>query len=68
VSTIECPFRVLDLIEPNAVCDDQLNVSLNGEGVARVYAVDINEGSNDNCGIVSIQVRRAWRCSLRTGS
>jgi hypothetical protein len=32
VSTIECPFIVLDLIEPNAVCDDQLNVSLNGEG------------------------------------
>ncbi|MBX2926221.1 MAG: hypothetical protein KF852_00170 [Saprospiraceae bacterium] len=55
---IECPFRVIDLIEPTAICNDQLNVSLNGGGVARVYALDMDEGSNDNCGIASIEVRR----------
>jgi hypothetical protein len=63
VTTIECPFRVLDQIEPNAVCDDQLNISIGGQGFSRVYASDINEGSNDNCGPVTIEVRRAVGCA-----
>jgi hypothetical protein len=57
-TTIECAFRVIDLTEPTAICNDELNISLNGGGTARVYAEDINEGSNDNCGIASIEVRR----------
>ncbi|HRK82676.1 MAG TPA: GEVED domain-containing protein [Saprospiraceae bacterium] len=68
VSTIECPFRVLDLIEPNAVCDDQLNISIGGQGFTRVHVSDINEGSNDNCGLVTMEVRRAVECASTTGS
>jgi hypothetical protein len=54
----ECAFRVVDLIEPTAICNNQLNISLGGNGQARVFATDINEGSNDNCGAVLIKVRR----------
>ena len=60
-----CPFTIVDNIEPVAVCDDQLNVSVgsgsgadSGLGFARVYAQDVDEGSWDNCSPVWIQVRR----------
>jgi hypothetical protein len=60
---------VRDLIEPSAACDDQLNVSIGGgdvasgiTGIARIFATDVNEGSNDNCGPVTLEVRRNyWR-------
>ena len=61
-----CRFEVRDLIEPAASCDDQLNVSLGGgfsdigleEVRARIFAEDFDEGSTDNCGIASLEVRR----------
>ena len=53
-----CPFSVEDQIEPTAVCDDDLHVSIAGNDYARIYAEDIDEGSWDNCGIASIEVRR----------
>jgi hypothetical protein len=56
---------VRDLIEPFASCDDQLNVSIGGgdiangvQGIHRVYATDVDEGSSDNCGPVTLLVRR----------
>jgi len=60
---------VRDLIQPTASCDDQLNVSIGGgdvangiEGIARIFAADVDEGSNDNCGPVTVEVRRNfWR-------
>jgi hypothetical protein len=60
---------VQDLINPTASCDDELNVSLGGGdilngllGGARIYATDVNEGSNDNCSAVTLEVRRNfWR-------
>ena len=55
---VYCPFSVEDQIEPTAVCDDDLHVSIAGNDYARIYAEDINEGSWDNCGIASIEVRR----------
>ncbi|MCB0629093.1 MAG: hypothetical protein KDD15_05160, partial [Lewinella sp.] len=45
-----CPFLVEDQIAPIAVCNDDLHVSIGGEGYARVDATDIDEGSSDNCG------------------
>jgi hypothetical protein len=57
-TVIECDFYVEDQVEPIAVCDDQLNISIGGAGLARVYAEDIDEGSSDNCGPISIEVRR----------
>ncbi|MCA9324553.1 T9SS type A sorting domain-containing protein [Candidatus Saccharibacteria bacterium] len=57
--TVEyCPFKVEDQVEPIAVCDDDLNVSIGGQGLARVFAKDIDEGSSDNCGPIRIEVRR----------
>ncbi|PHN03934.1 T9SS type A sorting domain-containing protein [Flavilitoribacter nigricans] len=55
---VECPICVVDTVQPVAVCDDNLIVSLGGGGVGSVYAVDIDEGSRDNCGIEKIEVRR----------
>ncbi len=52
------PFVVKDQIEPSAVCNEDLHVSIGGGDYARIYAEDINEGSTDNCGIASIDVRR----------
>ncbi|NRA47649.1 MAG: T9SS type A sorting domain-containing protein, partial [Phaeodactylibacter sp.] len=64
-TTLYCPFEVIDLIEPIAICDDQLNVSIGGGNVmpgqpagARIFAHDVDEGSWDNCGEVTIQVFR----------
>ncbi|MCB9289979.1 MAG: T9SS type A sorting domain-containing protein [Lewinellaceae bacterium] len=63
-----CPFSVKDLIEPTAICDDELIISIGGgddsyAGVlpnvrARVYAEAINENATDNCGVDRIEVRR----------
>ncbi|MEQ8703112.1 MAG: SdrD B-like domain-containing protein [Phaeodactylibacter sp.] len=56
----DAPFCIEDNIEPVAVCDDDLNISLGGNGAARVFATDIDEGSSDNCGIASLEVRRLY--------
>ena len=63
-----CEFEIVDQIEPVAVCDDQLNISItngssgfSGNGIGRVYAFDVDEGSWDNCGEVEIKVRRFVR-------
>ena len=53
-----CPFQVEDQVAPVAVCDDDLNIGLGGQGYARVEAEDINEGSSDNCGPIRVEVRR----------
>ena len=61
-----CEFYVLDEIEPVAICDDDLTVSVsagaggdaNPYGFGRVYAKDVDEGSWDNCTDVYLQVRR----------
>ena len=55
---IYCPFSCLDQIEPVAVCDDDLHVSIGGGDFARLFAADIDEGSWDNCEIDRIEVRR----------
>ncbi len=60
IAVIECPFQVEDQVEPIAVCDDDLNISIGGQGYARVYAADIDEGSSDNCGPIRIEVRRLY--------
>ncbi len=55
---ITVPFVIVDKVAPVAVCDDDLNISIGGQGYARVYAEDIDEGSWDNCGPIRIEVRR----------
>lgn len=47
-----------DYVAPVAICDAHTVVSLDNNGTARVYATDLNDGSYDNCGIVSYQAAR----------
>ncbi len=57
-STMDCPFEIIDDVLPTASCDDQLRISIGGNGGTRIYAYDLDEGSNDNCGDVGIQIRQ----------
>jgi hypothetical protein len=68
-NTCSFTLTVEDQIAPTASCDDQLNVSLGGGdiavglyGIAEIFALDVDEGSNDNCTDVRLEVRRNfWR-------
>lgn len=57
-NTQECSFCVEDRIDPVAVCNSSLSISVAAEGGVQVFASTINEGSSDNCGIITLQVRR----------
>ena len=59
-SVKDCPIQVYDGIEPVVVCNDDLHVSVGGDGIARVAAVDVDEGSWDNCTQVGLKVSRAF--------
>jgi len=60
MSQVECPFVVFDGIEPTVVCDDNLIVSIGTNSYGRVFVQDVNEGSSDNCGIATMEVRRLF--------
>ncbi|NRB50110.1 MAG: T9SS type A sorting domain-containing protein [Saprospiraceae bacterium] len=55
---ITVPFIVEDQVAPTAICNEDLNITVDNQGYARVRAEDIDEGSWDNCGPVRIEVRR----------
>ena len=58
-TTILVPIRIVDRIAPVMVCDDKLVITRDNLGNAKVAAVDVNEGSSDNCGpILWMKVRR----------
>ena len=50
-------FDVVGGSTPTALCDDQINVGFNN-GKATIRAIDIDEGSFDNCGSVTLSVRK----------
>ncbi|MCG8326837.1 MAG: T9SS type A sorting domain-containing protein [Chitinophagales bacterium] len=54
----DTPFCVSDQIAPVAVCDDDLHVTIGVNGDVTLYAVNLDEGSWDNCGLDSFYVRR----------
>jgi len=54
--------NITDTAPPIAICDDELHVSLGGDGEAWLYAEDIDEGSYDNCSDVTIEARRVGGC------
>src|SRR5690606_34583676 len=43
---------------PIPVCDQNTVVAIGGNGKARVYASTFNDGSYDDCGPITIKVRR----------
>lgn len=54
----ECAFCVVDETAPVAVCNDNLNVSLDSNGEARLRPNNVNDDSWDNCGIGLMLLRR----------
>ncbi len=57
-TVLECGFCVEDQVSPTASCDDNLHANLGSQGTLRLFASQFDEGSNDNCAIASLQVRR----------
>ncbi len=57
-ATRTCPFCVRDLVEPVAVCDDDITVVLNNNSYGSISAPDVDEGSTDNCAISKYELRR----------
>lgn len=58
ISERYCRFRVADLTEPVAICKSTINLSIPGNGQIRVPFRVINQGSYDNCGIETRELRR----------
>ncbi len=57
-STCETIVTVIDETPPIAVCKEKTVVGLTLDGTARVFAESFNNGSYDECGPVSLEVRR----------
>src|SRR5690606_25471593 len=49
--------NVVDTTAPNAVCQN-ITVQLDASGNASITAADINNGSNDNCGVASVSINQ----------
>lgn len=59
-NTATCTYLIWveDLVTPVAVCDEITQIAVDNNGEATAYATTFDDGSNDNCGIHSFQVRR----------
>ena len=55
VSTCDATVTVEDTINPSAVCQD-ITVQLDANGDLTITSADIDDGSNDNCGIASLEI------------
>ena len=68
VSSLKCPFIVQDVTAPVAISEDHLNISIGGNGGARIYSFDVDEGSYDTCSDVYFLIRKdsteAWSTSV----
>lgn len=54
---------VSDITAPTAIAQN-LSVNLNTNGTATITAAQVNNGSNDNCGIASIAIdKTSFNCS-----
>lgn len=63
VQSCTLSINVIDQVEPNVVCTDQLRIAVPPEGIARLHVSDIDGGSNDNCQLDSLLVRRNGYCT-----
>lgn len=62
ISTIDITITVEDQVNPIAVCDDELNLSLSSDGTAQLSAIDMDEGSYDSCSEILFEARRIDGC------
>lgn len=51
-------IKAKDDKNPYVVCDLHTTVSLGSNGIARLYAESIDDGSTDNCGIAKMEIRK----------
>ncbi len=51
-------FKVEDQIAPVAICGDDINFSIGGNGVGQLLVSDVNQGSRDNCSEIELSMRR----------
>jgi subtilisin-like proprotein convertase family protein len=56
----ETTISVRDDVPPIPICDVNTRVSLGSDGVALIPASTFNDGSYDNCGPITIKVRRKY--------
>ena len=49
---------IVDNLDPVAVCDEHTVISINEQGVGKLYATSVNSGSFDNCNLDSMAIRR----------
>ncbi len=62
-STCTADVTVVDAIAPNALCQN-ISVNLDGTGNASIIPANINDGSNDACGIASLTLDvTSFNCS-----
>ena len=65
VSTATATVTVVDNIAPTAIAQN-ITAQLNASGTATITAAQINNGSNDNCGIATISIDKTnFDCSNR---
>lgn len=57
-SELSAIVTVVDNVSPTPVCDEITQVAIGANGIATVLATTFDDGSNDNCGIESMAVRR----------
>ncbi|MBI1288207.1 MAG: HYR domain-containing protein, partial [Flavobacteriales bacterium] len=55
VSTCDATVTVQDTVSPTAVCQN-ITVQLDANGQLTIASADIDGGSNDNCGIASLEI------------
>lgn len=58
-NSITIDFEVLDRTNPTATCNSGINLSLNNQGFATLSVQQLDNGSNDNCGIASYQISQS---------
>jgi hypothetical protein len=57
-STCSTQMTVVDDVAPTVVCDATTVVTLSSTGMAHVFAQTFDDGSYDNCGPITLSVRR----------
>ena len=66
-STALASISVLDTIKPNIVVNNNLNIYLNASGVATLTTAQVNNGSNDNCGALTLALSKTSFNSTNLG-
>lgn len=56
--TIHVQLNVVDNTAPVAVCDEITSVALSSDGLAELFAEDLDDGSHDDCCLDSFAIKR----------